>query len=137
MLSTILIYFLLQSRYFPAQNLLASSPDALLENGVQGRARGGKQAGGIYCESNARGGSTIDTCTYIGNSSAVKGEWKIPGSEEGKEPREARIPTRSGGEVVFLEQAYPRPRFFVPVTFAISTVLLSCVFSLVISAGSH
>ena len=44
---------------------------------------------------------------------------------------------RSGAEVVFLEHAYPRPRFFVPITFAISTVLLSCVFSLVISAGSH
>ena len=31
MLSKILIYFLLQSRYFPMQNLLASSPDAPAE----------------------------------------------------------------------------------------------------------
>ncbi|KAI9511833.1 amino acid/polyamine transporter I [Russula earlei] len=35
------------------------------------------------------------------------------------------FPRRSGAEVVFLEQAYPRPRFFVPTTFAITTVLLS------------
>jgi len=35
------------------------------------------------------------------------------------------FPGRSGAEVVFLEQAYPRPRFFVPATFAIITVLLS------------
>jgi amino acid transporter len=37
------------------------------------------------------------------------------------------FPKRSGGEVVYLEQAYPRPRFFVPVTFAVTSVLLSCV----------
>jgi amino acid transporter len=35
------------------------------------------------------------------------------------------FPGRSGAEVVFLEHAYPRPRFFVPITFAISSVLLS------------
>ncbi|KAI0264380.1 amino acid/polyamine transporter I [Gloeopeniophorella convolvens] len=35
------------------------------------------------------------------------------------------FPRRSGAEVVFLEQAYPRPRFFVPTTFAITAVLLS------------
>jgi hypothetical protein len=37
------------------------------------------------------------------------------------------FPNRSGAEVVYLEQAYPRPRFFVPTVFAISAVLLSCV----------
>jgi hypothetical protein len=50
--------------------------------------------------SNARGGSTVDTCIYKGNSSAVKGEMegtlRDPGSEEGSEPREARIPTKAG-----------------------------------------
>ncbi|ETW79981.1 amino acid transporter [Heterobasidion irregulare TC 32-1] len=35
------------------------------------------------------------------------------------------FPHRSGAEVVFLEQAYPRPRFLVPISFAVSTVLLS------------
>ncbi|EJD39118.1 amino acid transporter [Auricularia subglabra TFB-10046 SS5] len=35
------------------------------------------------------------------------------------------FPDRSGGEVVFLEQAYPRPRFFVPISFAITAILLS------------
>ena len=35
------------------------------------------------------------------------------------------FPGRSGAEVVFLEQAYPHPRFFVSTTFAITTVLLS------------
>ena len=40
------------------------------------------------------------------------------------------FPGRSGAEVVFLEQAYPRPRFFVPTTFAITSVLLSCVYFL-------
>ncbi|KAI0064764.1 amino acid transporter [Artomyces pyxidatus] len=35
------------------------------------------------------------------------------------------FPLRSGAEVVYLEQAYPRPRFFVPTTFAVTTVLLS------------
>jgi amino acid transporter len=35
------------------------------------------------------------------------------------------FPSRSGSEVVYLEQAYPRPRYFFPVTFAIQTVLLS------------
>lgn len=37
------------------------------------------------------------------------------------------FPNRSGAEVVYLEQAYPRPRFFVPTVFAISAVLLSSV----------
>ncbi|KAH7929614.1 amino acid transporter [Leucogyrophana mollusca] len=35
------------------------------------------------------------------------------------------FPNRSGAEVVYLEKAYPRPRFFVPVTFAVTSVLLS------------
>ncbi|KAA1467531.1 amino acid transporter [Dentipellis sp. KUC8613] len=35
------------------------------------------------------------------------------------------FPQRSGAEVVYLEQAYPRPRFLVPTTFAITSVLLS------------
>ncbi|KAI0049804.1 amino acid transporter [Auriscalpium vulgare] len=35
------------------------------------------------------------------------------------------FPNRSGAEVVFLEQAYPHPRFFVPVAFAVTAVLLS------------
>ncbi|KAJ8580463.1 amino acid transporter [Rhizopogon salebrosus TDB-379] len=35
------------------------------------------------------------------------------------------FPKRSGAEVVYLEQAYPRPRLFVPVTFAVTSVLLS------------
>jgi hypothetical protein len=35
------------------------------------------------------------------------------------------FPSRSGSEVVFLEQAYPKPRFLVPTTFAIQNVILS------------
>lgn len=37
----------------------------------------------------------------------------------------AYFPSRSGSEVAYLEQAYPRPRWFFPTTFAIQTVLLS------------
>jgi amino acid transporter len=37
------------------------------------------------------------------------------------------FPKRSGAEVVYLEQAYPRPQFLVPVTFAVTSILLSCV----------
>ena len=36
------------------------------------------------------------------------------------------FPDRSGAEVVYLEQAYPKPRSLVPVSFAVTTVLLSC-----------
>ena len=36
------------------------------------------------------------------------------------------FPNRSGAEVVYLEQAYPRPKFLVPVSFAVISVLLSC-----------
>ncbi|KDQ19274.1 hypothetical protein BOTBODRAFT_434059 [Botryobasidium botryosum FD-172 SS1] len=35
------------------------------------------------------------------------------------------FPKRSGGEVVYLEQAYPRPRFLVPITYAVAVILTS------------
>ncbi|OAQ63949.1 high affinity methionine permease [Purpureocillium lilacinum] len=35
------------------------------------------------------------------------------------------FPNRSGSEVVYLEQAYPRPRFFLPIAFAVQSVVLS------------
>ena len=35
------------------------------------------------------------------------------------------FPSRSGAEVVYLEQAYPRPKYFFPVAFAVQSVLLS------------
>ncbi|WWD22193.1 hypothetical protein CI109_106684 [Kwoniella shandongensis] len=35
------------------------------------------------------------------------------------------FPSRSGGEVVYLEQAYSRPKYFFPVTFAMQSVVLS------------
>lgn len=35
------------------------------------------------------------------------------------------FPNRSGAEVVYLEQAYPRPRYLIPVAFAVQSVLLS------------
>ncbi|PYH63248.1 high affinity methionine permease [Aspergillus vadensis CBS 113365] len=35
------------------------------------------------------------------------------------------FPSRSGSEVVYLEQAYPRPRYFFPTVFAMQTVLFS------------
>ncbi|KAF9533817.1 amino acid transporter [Crepidotus variabilis] len=35
------------------------------------------------------------------------------------------FPTRSGGEVVYLEQAYPRPRFLVSTAFAVTAVMTS------------
>ena len=37
----------------------------------------------------------------------------------------AYFPNRSGSEVVYLEQAYPRPRWFFPTAFAVQFVLLS------------
>lgn len=37
------------------------------------------------------------------------------------------FPNRSGAEVVYLEQAYPRPKFLVPISYAVTTVLLSFV----------
>jgi hypothetical protein len=35
------------------------------------------------------------------------------------------FPNRSGSEVVYLEQAYPRPKYFFPIAFAVQTVVLS------------
>ncbi|THV86340.1 amino acid transporter [Aureobasidium pullulans] len=35
------------------------------------------------------------------------------------------FPNRSGSEVVYLEQAYPRPKYFFPIAFAVQTVILS------------
>jgi amino acid transporter len=35
------------------------------------------------------------------------------------------FPSRSGGEVVYLEQAYPRPKHFFPIAFAVQSVILS------------
>ncbi|RYO98865.1 hypothetical protein DL766_001407 [Monosporascus sp. MC13-8B] len=35
------------------------------------------------------------------------------------------FPNRSGAEVVYLEQAYPRPKHFFPVAFAVQSVILS------------
>ena len=37
----------------------------------------------------------------------------------------AYFPNRSGAEVVYLEQAYPRPVYFFPVAFAVQSVILS------------
>ncbi|CZR62138.1 related to high affinity methionine permease [Phialocephala subalpina] len=37
----------------------------------------------------------------------------------------AYFPSRSGSEVVFLEQAYPRPTWFFPTTFAVQNVVFS------------
>lgn len=37
----------------------------------------------------------------------------------------AYFPSRSGSEVAYLEQAYPRPKWFFPTTFAIQSVILS------------
>ncbi|KAI0120622.1 amino acid permease-domain-containing protein [Xylariales sp. AK1849] len=37
----------------------------------------------------------------------------------------AYFPSRSGSEVAYLEQAYPRPKFFFPTTFAFQSVVLS------------
>ncbi|KAG8979683.1 hypothetical protein FRB94_011586 [Tulasnella sp. JGI-2019a] len=36
----------------------------------------------------------------------------------------SRFPNRSGGDAVFLEQAYPYPRYFMPTVFAICSVIL-------------
>ncbi|TVY55910.1 High-affinity methionine permease [Lachnellula cervina] len=35
------------------------------------------------------------------------------------------FPNRSGAEVVYLEQAYPRPKYFLPTAFAVQSVILS------------
>ncbi|OCF32482.1 high-affinity methionine permease [Kwoniella heveanensis BCC8398] len=49
----------------------------------------------------------------------------------------AYFPSRSGAEVVFLEQAYRRPRYFFPVAFAVQTVILSFVSSNVIVVAEY
>ncbi|KAK6436792.1 hypothetical protein LTR95_007016 [Oleoguttula sp. CCFEE 5521] len=40
-------------------------------------------------------------------------------------PMVGRLTIYSGAEVVYLEQAFPRPRYFFPVAFAVQSVLLS------------
>ena len=40
------------------------------------------------------------------------------------------FPDRSGAEVVYLEQAYPRPRFLVSTSFAVIAILMSFVHTL-------
>lgn len=35
------------------------------------------------------------------------------------------FPNRSGSEAVYLEQAFPRPRYFFPIAFAVQSVILS------------
>jgi hypothetical protein len=35
------------------------------------------------------------------------------------------FPSRSGSEVVYLEQAYPRPKYFFPIAYAVQSVILS------------
>ena len=42
------------------------------------------------------------------------------------------FPSRSGSEVVYLEQAYAKPKYFFPIAFAVQTVILSFVSSNVI-----
>lgn len=44
---------------------------------------------------------------------------------------------RSGGDVVYLEQAYPRPQFLVPTTYAAVSVILSYMTSSAISFGQY
>lgn len=39
----------------------------------------------------------------------------------------AMFPDRAGAEVVYLEKAYPRPRYLIPTAFAVCAVLLSSV----------
>lgn len=54
------------------------------------------------------------------------------------------FPSRSGSEVVYLEQSYPRPKYFFPTVFAMQTVLFSFsssnavgMFIPVVSLNSH
>ncbi|WWC97669.1 hypothetical protein V866_004553 [Kwoniella sp. B9012] len=47
------------------------------------------------------------------------------------------FPSRSGAEVVYLEQAFRRPKYFFPVAFAVQTVILSFVSSNVIVVASY
>lgn len=47
------------------------------------------------------------------------------------------FPSRSGAEVVYLEQAYPRPKYFFPVAFAVQSVILSFSSSNAIGNSPH
>ncbi|ODO09525.1 hypothetical protein I350_03128 [Cryptococcus amylolentus CBS 6273] len=47
------------------------------------------------------------------------------------------FPSRSGAEVVYLEQAFTKPRYFFPIAFAIQTVILSFVSSNVIVVAEY
>ncbi|TFK47127.1 amino acid transporter-like protein [Heliocybe sulcata] len=47
------------------------------------------------------------------------------------------FPNRSGAEVVYLEQAYPRPKYFFPAAFAVFSVLLSFSSSNAIVLGQY
>lgn len=49
----------------------------------------------------------------------------------------AYFPSRSGSEVVFLEQAFPRPMWFFPTTFAVQNVILSFASSNAIGRTIH
>lgn len=37
----------------------------------------------------------------------------------------AMFPDRAGAEVVYIEKAYPKPRYLIPTAFAVCAVLLS------------
>ncbi|WWC67390.1 uncharacterized protein I206_101298 [Kwoniella pini CBS 10737] len=47
------------------------------------------------------------------------------------------FPSRSGAEVVYLEQAFRKPKYFFPVAFAVQTVILSFVSSNVIVVAQY
>lgn len=47
------------------------------------------------------------------------------------------FPNRSGAEVVYLEQAYPRPKYLMPTAFAVQSVLLSFSSSNCIGKHGH
>lgn len=46
------------------------------------------------------------------------------------------FPSRSGSEVVYLEQSYPRPRYFFPTVFAVQTVVFSFSSSNAVGMGA-
>jgi hypothetical protein len=47
------------------------------------------------------------------------------------------FPHRSGAEVVYLEQAYPRPKFLVSISFAVTAILMSFVNILLFNILEH
>ena len=47
------------------------------------------------------------------------------------------FPNRSGAEVVYLEQGYPRPKYLLPTAFAVQSVLLSFSSSNAIGNSLH